>query len=267
MVPVYSAPKKLAVRIADESIVSGSLLTVEGNEFCVLKARGAIVNVFETGQHTLTTPDKLLIGSFVQSIYGGSSPWVYEVIYINRAKLAFAITHSVNTSEMVQVDYHLEGYVHVDTVQGALALVQHLPFSGNVIDLAEISSYAGPIVSQSIAQIVQATPLIQVYSRIEEITTKIAQDLSMFLCGFGILLSDMKIVITPHDPAIRELIGFQTVLGLSAEEALRYHLAFKMMEKGLITAPNAAAGASFNISGGSQVALNGLVQLHEPTKG
>src|SRR6202034_2947430 len=28
--------KRLAVKIADESIVSGSLLTVEGNEFCVL---------------------------------------------------------------------------------------------------------------------------------------------------------------------------------------------------------------------------------------
>jgi hypothetical protein len=35
--------KRIAIRIADENIVSGSLLTVESNEFCVLKARGAVL--------------------------------------------------------------------------------------------------------------------------------------------------------------------------------------------------------------------------------
>ncbi len=68
--------KVLAVRIADESIVSGSLLTVEGNEFCVLKSRGAVLNVYEAGQYSVTTPDKLLVGSVVQSFFGGNSPWV-----------------------------------------------------------------------------------------------------------------------------------------------------------------------------------------------
>ncbi|MEJ0000299.1 MAG: SPFH domain-containing protein [Verrucomicrobiota bacterium] len=79
--------QRLAVKIADESIVSGSLLTVEGNEFCVLKARGAVLNVYETGQYALTTPDKPLLGSIAQGFFGGNSPWVYEVIYINRSKL------------------------------------------------------------------------------------------------------------------------------------------------------------------------------------
>ncbi|MGB0122263.1 MAG: hypothetical protein WBP63_02445, partial [Silvibacterium sp.] len=41
--------KVLAVKIADENIVSGSLLTVESNHFCVLKSRGAVLNVYETG--------------------------------------------------------------------------------------------------------------------------------------------------------------------------------------------------------------------------
>jgi hypothetical protein len=38
--------KTLAVKIADESIVSGSLLTVESNHFGVLKSRGAVLNVY-----------------------------------------------------------------------------------------------------------------------------------------------------------------------------------------------------------------------------
>ena len=57
--------KNLAVKIADESIVSGSLLTVESNHFCVLKSRGAVLNVYDTGQYTLITPDKPIIGGFV----------------------------------------------------------------------------------------------------------------------------------------------------------------------------------------------------------
>ncbi len=67
---------RLAVKIADESIVSGSLLTVETNEFCVLKSRGAVLNVYETGQYALTTPDKPILGSIAQGFFGGNSPGV-----------------------------------------------------------------------------------------------------------------------------------------------------------------------------------------------
>ena len=45
--------KNVAVKIVDESIVSGSLLTVESNHFCVLKSRGAVLNVYETGQYSV----------------------------------------------------------------------------------------------------------------------------------------------------------------------------------------------------------------------
>ena len=70
--------KNAAVKIPDESIVSGSLLTVESNHFCVLKSRGAL-NVYDIGQYTLVTPDKLIIGGFVQGFFSGPSPWQYEV--------------------------------------------------------------------------------------------------------------------------------------------------------------------------------------------
>ena len=50
--------RTVAMKIVDESIVSGSLLTVESNHFCILKSRGAVLNVYETGQYALQTPDK-----------------------------------------------------------------------------------------------------------------------------------------------------------------------------------------------------------------
>jgi hypothetical protein len=45
----------VALKQADESIVSGSLLTVESNHFCIVKSRGAVLQAYETGQYTLIT--------------------------------------------------------------------------------------------------------------------------------------------------------------------------------------------------------------------
>jgi hypothetical protein len=49
---------------------------------------------------------------------------------------------------------------------------------------------------------------------------------------------------------MRELISLQAV-GLSPIESVRYYLALRMAERGLISAPNAAAGVPFNIGGQS----------------
>src|SRR3569623_223221 len=79
--------KTLAVKIIDESIVSGSLLTVESNHFCVLKSRGAVLNVYDTGQYALETPNAPILGSIAQGFFGGNSPRQYKDNYINRSKL------------------------------------------------------------------------------------------------------------------------------------------------------------------------------------
>ena len=50
---------------------------------------------------------------------------------------------------------------------------------------------------------------------------------------------------------MRELISLQA-LGLTPHEAVRYYLALKMAERGLVSAPNAAAGVPFEI--GAQTA-------------
>jgi len=75
--------RNVALKQADDSIVSGCLLTVESKSF--LKSPGAASQVYETGQYTPITPDEPLIGSSVRRFWGGSSPWRYEVIYINHA--------------------------------------------------------------------------------------------------------------------------------------------------------------------------------------
>jgi membrane protease subunit (stomatin/prohibitin family) len=244
----FLGTQRLAVRIADESIVSGSLLTVETNEFCVLKARGAVLNVYETGQYSLSTPDKPLLGSIAQGFFGGNSPWVYETIYINRSKLLVRSQGIATSAEMAEMAYQVDYYVHIDTREAALELITHMPFNGNTIDISEVADYAGPAIEQSINQVVQVTQMEHINERIGEIREGVKGHLADFLAGFGILLNDLKVLIIPKDERMRELISLQAI-GLTPIEAVRYYLALKMADRGLVSAPNAAAGLPFHIGG------------------
>jgi membrane protease subunit (stomatin/prohibitin family) len=249
--------KTLAVKLADESIVSGSLLTVESNHFCVLKSRGAVLNVYETGQYALTTPDKPLVGSIVQGFFGGASPWVYEVIYINRSKLLVRNTGIATSAEMAEMAYQVDYYIHVDTREAALDLITHLPFNGAVIDTKEVADYAGPAIEQSINQVVQVTKMEHINEHIQEIREAVKGHLTEFLRVYGIMLNDLKVLILPKDERMRELISLQAI-GLSPIEAVRYYLALRMAEKGLVSAPNAAAGMPYHIG----VQANGYIPLN-----
>jgi membrane protease subunit (stomatin/prohibitin family) len=255
--------KTLAVKIADESIVSGSLLTVESNHFCVLKSRGAVLNVYETGQYSLTTPDKPILGSIAQGFFGGNSPWTFEVIYINRSKLLVRSEGVATSEEMAEMAYQVDYYIHVDTKEAALELITHLPFNGSSIDTREVAEYAGPAIEQSINQIVQVTKMEDINEHINEVRELVKGHLTDFLKTYGITLNDLKILIMPKDERMRELISLQA-MGLTPIEAVRYYLALKMAEKGLVSAPNAAAGLPFSIGPatgfypvGAEAGLNG----------
>ena len=240
--------KSLAVKIADESIVSGSLLTVESNHFCVLKSRGAVLDVYETGQYAVTTPDKPILGSIAQGFFGGASPWVYEVIYINRSKLLIRSSGVATSSEMAEMAYQVDYYIHIDTKEAALDLITHLPFNGQVIDTKEVSDYAGPAIEQAINQVVQVTKLEHINEHINELRDGVKSHLADFLKIYGIMLNDLKILILPKDDRMRELISLQA-LGLTPLESIRYYLALRMADRGLVSAPNAAAGLPFYIGG------------------
>ena len=240
--------RTVAMKIVDESIVSGSLLTVESNHFCILKSRGAVLNVYETGQYQLQTPDKPLVGSVVQGFFGGSSPWVYEVIYINRSKLLVRNEGVATSAEMAEMSYVVDYYIHIDSKQEALDLITHMPFAGAVIDTKEIADYAGPAIEQAINQIIQVTKMENVNERISDVREAVKAHLTDFLKVYGIMLNDLKVLIMPRDERRRELISLLAI-GLTPIEAVRYYLALRMADKGLVSAPNAAAGVPFQIGG------------------
>jgi membrane protease subunit (stomatin/prohibitin family) len=240
----------LAWKYPDNSIVSGSLLTVESNHFCVLKSRGAVLDVYETGQHQIITPDKPILGNIVQGFFGGSSPWQYEAIYVQRSKLLAQNKGIATSKEMAIMEYTVDYYIHVDTKDDAIKLTTHMPFAGERIPMTELTAYAGPVIEQAINQIVQVTPMEQINERIHDIIDLAKGHLSEFLDIYGVHLNDVKVLIMPQDARMRELISLRA-FGMSEMEAARMYLALKMADKGLVSAPNAASGTPFHIGGGT----------------
>ena len=247
-------PEVLLWHYPDSSIVSGSLLTVESNHFCVLKSRGAILNVYETGQYPLQTPDHPLFGVLVQGYYGGQSPWQYEALYINRAKLVVKTKGRALSREMAEMNYDVDYYIHVETAQNAVLLVQHMPYRGHTLNTQEINAYAGPVVEQAINQVVQITPLESVNEKIHDLSQIVIQHLQQFLATYGITLDTVKVLVYPSDERMKSLIALKA-FGLSELDAVRYYTAMLMAERGLVSAPNMAIGQPFNISG-SQTMMN-----------
>lgn len=239
-------PNVLLYHYPESSIVTGSLLTVESNHFCVLKSRGAILNVYETGQYPIQTPDKVLFGSIVQAFYGGQSPWQYEAIYINRSKIVVKTKGLALSREMAEMTYDVDYYIHVKEAKDAVTLVQHMPVQGHTVTTSEVDKYAGPVVEQAINQIAQITPLEQVNEKIHELTQIVGAHLQQFLVGYGITLDTVKVLVRPSDERMRALIALKA-FGLTEMEAVRYYTAMLMAEKGVASAPNMAIGAPFMI--------------------
>lgn len=241
-------PEILLWHYPDNNIMNGSLLTVESNHFCVLKSRGAILNVYETGQYTVQTPDRPLFGSMQQAFYGGQSPWQYEALYVNRAKLVLKTSGVALSREMAEMVYSVDYYIHVATRENAVQLVQHMPYRGHTLNIQEVNAYAGPVIEQAVNQLVQVTPLEAVNERIHDLSQLVQQHLQQFLAVYGITLDTVKVLVFPRDERMKALISLKA-FGLSELDAVRYYTAMLMAERGVVSAPNMAIGQPFTISG------------------
>jgi membrane protease subunit (stomatin/prohibitin family) len=244
----------LAFHFTDNNMVSGSVLTVESNHFAVLKSRGAILAKYSTGQYEIKTPDHPILGN-VSAMFFSGNVMQYEVIYINRAKLILEIEGTALSKEMAGLKYHVSAYIHVDTEDDAVKLIQHMPFSGNKILVSEVATYSKPVVEQAINQIVQLTPLEQINEKMPQIMDAVTRHLSDHFNIFGIHLNDIKATIQPADERMMEIISFQAI-GLDAETAVRTWLAAEAIKRGLISAPNILSGDGFSIGGNTMANMD-----------
>ena len=215
-------PEILLWHYPENNIMNGSLLTVESNHFCVLKSRGAILQIYETGQYPVQTPDRPLFGSMQQAFYGGQSPWQYEALYINRAKLVLKTGGMALSREMAEMAYSVDYYIHVETREAAVRLVQHMPYRGHALNTQEVNAYASPVIEQAVNQLVQITPLESVNEKIHDLSQIVFHHLQEFLAIYGITLDNVKVLVFPRDERMKALISLKA-FGLSELDAVRYY--------------------------------------------
>ena len=165
---------------------------------------------------------------------------------MNRAKLILSIAGTAMSKEMASLKYHVSAYIHVDTEDDAVKLVQHMPFIGHTITVDEVAQYSAPSVEQAINQVVQLTPLEQINEKMSVIMEVITGHLTDHFAVYGIHLNDIKSTVQPADERMIEIISFQA-LGLSPHEAVKAWLTAEAIKQGLVSAPNIMAGEGFHI--------------------
>ena len=205
-------------------------------------------NVYETGQYPVQTPDRPLFGSMQQAFYGGQSPWQYEALYINRAKLVLKTSGMALSREMAEMVYSVDYYIHVETRESSGSPCTTHALSRTCADDPGSQYYASPVIEQAVNQLVQITPLESVNEKIHDLSQIVFQHLQQFLATYGISLDTVKVLVFPRDERMKALISLKA-FGLSEIDAVRYYTAMLMAERGMVSAPNMAIGQPFTING------------------
>jgi membrane protease subunit (stomatin/prohibitin family) len=164
---------------------------------------------------------------------------------------------------MAEMAYSVDYYIHVETREAAVRLVQHMPYRGHALTTQEVNSYASPVIEQAVNQLVQITPLEAVNEKIHDLSQIVFQHLQEFLATYGISLDTVKVLVFPRDERMKALISLKA-FGLSELDAVRYYTAMLMAERGVVSAPNMAIGQPFNISGVQTTASTERYMLNQP---
>jgi len=249
-------PTILLWHVPHNDIFSGSLLTVESNHFAVLKSRGAVLQVYETGQYPIQTGDRPLIGGVQQAFYSGQSPWQFEVLYVNRSKLILRAEGEALSKDLVNVKYAVSYYVHVESREHVLQLIQHMPVHGHTITSQDLAVYAWPTIEQELNHFIQVTSVAQINEKIGDITQLVGQQVQGVLSVYGITLDDVRVSAQPVESARLDWVARMN-FGLSIQEIFRFDLANRLAAEGVVSAPNAAVGESYQIGAVQQFANAG----------
>jgi hypothetical protein len=219
-------PEVLLWHYPQDKVVNGSLLIVENSHFGILKSYGTILKVYEAGQHFVQDEHPLL--STMQLTFSGEPiPWQYEVLYINRARLAVRASGVTLSREMAEVDYRVDYFIYIATQEDATQLAQRMPYRGHTLNIQDINAYAGPVIEEAVSQLLLITPLEQAQGlqMVQALSQLVYQRLQPFLSNYGITLDMVKVqALSPRDERMKELIALK-VFGLSNQDAVRHYVA------------------------------------------
>jgi uncharacterized membrane protein YdfJ with MMPL/SSD domain len=185
----------------EKHIVNGSRLSVGSNQFCVLKVNGSILDVYETGEYGVRTPNSPSF-DLVQLTFDDEPITVeYEALYINRAQLVSQVSGVARSRERGEVDYSVDLSIYVVTREDALRLVQGMHYRGHTLSIQDINAYVRPVIEQTVNQLVQTTsPVLAPEQRLQmqDFSPLLHEQLQLFLSTYGITVDEVKARVVPH---------------------------------------------------------------------
>jgi hypothetical protein len=209
-------------RYTANGVTHGSLLIVGNNHFGVLKLFGTVLEIYEPGQYIVQTPNHSLISSLQLAFSGEPFPWLYEVVYVSRAKLLVKTKGVALSYEMAEVDYSVDYYISVATREDVYKLIQYMPYQGPSLSIEQINGYATAVIEEAVQQLIRVTPLEQVSRKMQALSQLVHQHLQRFLSGYGITLDSVKVLAAPRDERMKALIALKA-FGLNELDAVRYY--------------------------------------------
>lgn len=211
-------------RYTANGVTHGSLLVVGNNHFGVLKLFGTVLEIYEPGQYIVQTPNHSLISSLQLAFSGEPIPWLYEVMYVSRAKLMVKTKGVALSSEMAEVDYSVDYYISVVSREDVYKLIQYMPYQGPSLSIEQINAYATAVIEEAVQQLIRVTPLEQISRKMQALSQLVEQHLQRFLSGYGITLDSVKVLASPRDERMKALIALKA-FGLNELDAVRYYTA------------------------------------------
>jgi RND superfamily putative drug exporter len=213
----------------EKHIVDGSMLIVKSNQFCILKGRDTILNVYEAGQHKIQTPDDPLSDSTQLTFNGEPIPLEYEVIYINRAQLAVQASGVALSREKTRVDYSVDYAIHIATREDAIRLVQSMPSllgQDQSLHIRDVNAYIRPGIERILNQLAQVTPLGHGGSnqeqQMQDLSQLMHERLQPFLSTYGITVDTVKVRVASRDQDMKAALSLKD-LGLSELDVMRHY--------------------------------------------
>jgi hypothetical protein len=104
---------------------------------------------------------------------------------------------------MDEVVYSVDYTLHVATREDAVQLVEHVPYRGQTLSTKDLNAYAGPVIEQTVNQLVQVTPLLQVQNLRQDLSQVVHRQLQEFLFSYGITLDEVKVQVSSRDGHIK----------------------------------------------------------------
>lgn len=263
-----------------DEIRLGSQLIVSENQQAIFVKGGKICDVFETGQHTLTTANLPILSQVIGSVFGGNSPFNASIYFVNKAVLMntkFGLTpfNLVEPNFKVPIPVSARGSYALKISDARNLLIQ---ICGNLTELTPqtIKEYfkgiVCTIVKNGILELIKQTQIspIELETKIDDVTKLVSEDVLSTFAEYGLISKHFVIEAIPiidDDPRVKDVVSkIHQIWAEDVEEKMKFrrhteNIDIYKTERMFDTAQSAAENLGGNGIAGAFIGMNAVQPL------